>query len=226
MFDYVEFVAEYAAYDLRSLEEFCRAAELSSLGSMIKVDWEHRSFVAQRAVGAGFDSVLFADPRSAEDVRSCVRCLQPDTPEHRGTFGVGARRHALPGYGGTRRYVDALAEVVVAVMIEKAEAVEHLDEILAVGGIDMVQWGPADYAMSIGRAGERDSKAVRDAELRVLSACREAGIPARAEISSPEQARYYLDLGVRHFSLGTDLFTLYDVLKRGGEQLREVVGTA
>ena len=193
---------------------------------MVKVDWEHRSFVAQRAVGAGFGSVLFADPRSAEDVRSCVRCLQPDTPEHRGTFGVGARRHALPGYGGTPRYVDALDEVVVAVMIEKAEAVEHVDEILAVGGIDMVQWGPADHAMSIGRAGERDSKAVRDAELRVLSACRAAGIPARAEISSPEQARHYLDLGVRHFSLGTDLFTLYDVLKRGGEQLREIVGTA
>lgn len=226
MFDYVEFLAEYAAYDLRSLEEFCRAAELSSLGSMIKVDWENRSFVAQRAVGAGFDSVLFADSRSAEDARNCVSCLQPDTPEHGGTFGAAARRHALPGYGGTPRYVEALDEVVVALMIEKASAVESLDEILAVGGIDMIQWGPSDYAMSIGRAGEQDSKVVRDAERRVLSACLDAGIPARAEIRSPEEAGYYLDLGVRHFNLGIDLFTLHDVLKQGGEQLREIVGAA
>jgi 2-keto-3-deoxy-L-rhamnonate aldolase RhmA len=132
----------------------------------------------------------------------------------------------LPGYGGTPRYVEALDELVVALMIEKASAVENLDEILAVGGIDMIQWGPSDYAMSIGRAGEQDSKVVRDAERRVLSACLEAGIPARAEIRSPEEASYYLDLGVRHFNLGIDLFTLYDVLKQGGEQLREIVGTA
>ena len=39
-------------------------------------------------------------------------------------------------------------------MIEKASAVEQLDEILAVPGVDMVQWGPADYSMSIGRSGE------------------------------------------------------------------------
>src|SRR5450756_577171 len=72
-FDYVEFVAEYNNYSYERLDDFCRAAELHELGSMIKVDWEDHRLMAQRAVGAGFDSVLFADPRSRADVEDCVR---------------------------------------------------------------------------------------------------------------------------------------------------------
>src|SRR5206468_7416359 len=56
-FDYVEFVAEYAPFELYALDDFCRAAELHDLSSMIKVDQEPRAFLAQRGIGAGFQSV-------------------------------------------------------------------------------------------------------------------------------------------------------------------------
>ena len=49
---------------------------------------------------------------------------------------------------GTPQYVKAMDEAVVALMIEKKTALENLDEILSVKGIDMVQFGPCDYAMS------------------------------------------------------------------------------
>src|SRR5688572_13445314 len=47
-FDYVEFSGEYVAYDLKGLDDFCRAAELAGLGAMIKLDQAPRSFLAQR----------------------------------------------------------------------------------------------------------------------------------------------------------------------------------
>src|SRR5258708_10978131 len=72
LYDYVEFVAEYAPFDLHDLDHLCRAAELYDLGTMIKVDQEPRSFLAQRAIGSGFHSVLFGDCRSAEEVRQGV----------------------------------------------------------------------------------------------------------------------------------------------------------
>jgi 2-keto-3-deoxy-L-rhamnonate aldolase RhmA len=223
VFDYVEFLAEYVSYDLPILDDLCRAAELHGLGTMIKVDAENHRFVAQRAVGAGFESVLFADSRSPEDAADCVRCLQPDTPGDGGLFGVGVRRHALPVYGGTPEYVQALRDVVVAVMIEKQSAVERLGELLAVPGVDMVQWGPSDYAMSIGRAGARDDEDIRATERRVIASCLSAGIRPRAEISSVEHAKYYADLGVRDFCLGYDLMIIHDVLKAGGERLRSTI---
>ena len=80
-FDYVEFLAEYAPFDLHALDNFNRAVELFNMSSIIKVDAEPRGFLAQRSIGAGFQGVLFADVRSVEDARECVRICRPDTKE-------------------------------------------------------------------------------------------------------------------------------------------------
>ena len=203
LYDYVEFVAEYAPFDLYALDNFCRAAELCALSSMIKVDQEPRAFLAQRAIGAGFQIVLFADCRSADDVKQCVKAVRPDTPEDAGIHGVGIRRITYMEHGGTLQYVKALRDIVIVIMIEKRSAVEELEKILAVEGVDMIQWGPVDYAMSIGRPGERDSTEVKAVEKQVLETALKYGIPARAEIETVDQAKYYLDLGVRHFDTAT-----------------------
>jgi 4-hydroxy-2-oxoheptanedioate aldolase len=62
---------------------------------------------------------------------------------------VGTVREA-----GSPAYVKALDDIVVVLMIEERQCVEDLDAILSVKGIDMVRFGPADYAMSIGLAGQ------------------------------------------------------------------------
>ena len=223
MFDYIEFVSEYAPFDLYGLENICRAAELHGMSSMIKVDQQPRKFLAQRAIGAGFQSVLFADCRTAADVEECVRAVRPETPEDQGTYGVATRRFTYMLYGGTQKYVDALRDVVVALMIEKKTAVENLDEVLAVSGIDMVQWGPADYAMSIGRPGEWFAPDIKEIERKVIASALKNGVAPRAEIESPDQAKYYMDLGVKHFCISTDIMLLYRSWKQKGEELRKVV---
>lgn len=225
-FDYVEFLAEYAPFDLHALDNFCRAAELHNLGTMIKVDAEARAYVAQRAIGAGFQAVLFADCRTADDARECVRCVRPDTPEDGGSHGAAMRRATYMSYGGGPDYVQALRDIVVVLMIEKQAAVENLEEILAVPGIDMVQWGGVDYSMSIGRPGAKLSPQVKAVERQVIEIALARGVPPRAEIGSVDQARTYLDLGVRHFSLGVDLSILYGWLKQNGKDLRRLVGAS
>lgn len=221
MFDYVEFLAEYAPYDLTDLDNFCRAAELYDLGTMIKVDAEPRQYLAQRGIGAGFQSVMFADSRTVEDVEECIRIIRPETPEDDGQFGVAMRRFTYMEYGGTPEYVQFLRDVVVAIMIEKRQAVDHLDEILAVPGIDMVQWGPADYSMSIGKAGARSDPEVKAAEKRVFETALRMGLNPRVEIHTVDQAKFYLDMGVRHFNLTTDLRILFSWWKTNGDALRK-----
>ena len=223
IYDYVEFVAEYGPFDLYALDNFCRAVELFDMGAMIKVDQEPRGFIAQRAIGSGFQSVLFADCRSADDVRQCVAITRADTPQDGGTHGVATRRFTYMGYGGGPEYADALREVVVMVMIEKGSTVEQLEEVLAVEGVDMIQWGPSDYSMSIGRAGEGGAADIKDVERRVIEEALKAGIQPRAEIGSPDDAKYYLDLGVRHFCIGTDITILFQWWKDNGDALRKAV---
>jgi len=226
MFDYIEFVAEYAPFDLYALDNVCRAAELHDLSTMIKIDQEPRNFLAQRGIGCGFQSVLFADCRSVEDAQECVRAVRPETPDAVGVHGVGLRRSTYMLYGGTPEYVQALNDVVVVLMIEKQGAVDHLEEILSIGGIDMIQWGPADYSMSIGRPGDWHHPDIKAIERRVIDTALKMGIPPRAEISSPDEARYYLDVGVEHFCIGTDIMVLYHWFKENGEELRKVISDA
>ena len=223
MFNYVEFVSEYAPFDLHGLDNFCRAVELFDMTAMIKIDQEPRRFLAQRAIGAGFQSVLFADSRNVEDARECVRAVRPETPGSGGVHGVGVRRSTYMWDAGTPEYVRALDDVVVVLMIEKKTAVEQLEEVLSVEGIDMVQWGPADYSMSVGRAGAWQSPPIRAVERKVIETCLQKGIPPRAEIESLDRAKYYLDMGVRHFCMGTDIMILHGWLKENGESLRKVL---
>jgi 4-hydroxy-2-oxoheptanedioate aldolase len=223
MFDYVEFLAEYGPYDLHDLDNFCRAVELFDMSAIIKVDQEPRGYLAQRAIGAGFQGVNFADCRTVEDVKQCVRIVRPETPEDGGINGSTPRRFAYMGYGGSPAYVQALRDAIVLIMIEKKQAVEHLEEILAVPGIDMVQWGPSDYSMSVGHPGDTKHPEIKAAEKKVFETALKLGVPPRVEISSVDQAKYYLDMGVRHFNLNMDIYILFNWWKTNGEALRKVV---
>lgn len=223
MFDYVEFLAESAPFDLHDLDGLCRAAELHGLATIIKIDQEPRTFLAQRAIGAGFSGILFADCRSVDDARACVAAARPETPEHGGTYGVAARRMAYPGSGGSAEYVGEVARVVVALMIEKRGAVDAFDEIVALPGVDLVQFGPVDYSLSVGRVGESRGPEITEVHRHVIERCLAAGLAVRVEIAAPEEAEHYRELGVLHFCLGVDLGILYQWWLANGRRLREIV---
>src|SRR5437763_16397755 len=75
--DYVEFVAEYAPWTLHDLDNLARAAELfPDFSAMIKIEQDLRGHLAMRAVGSGIQNVLFADVRTADDARACVRAVR------------------------------------------------------------------------------------------------------------------------------------------------------
>lgn len=226
MFDYVEFLGEYAPYDLYALENLGRAVDLfPHMTAMMKIEQEPRTYLAIRAIGSGIQNVLFADPRTVEDIEACVKAVRAESPQTGGLHGVGMRRDV--GYVmecGGPAFVQALEEAVVAVMIEKKSAVEDLDALLSVKGVDMVQFGPADYAMSIGLAGQWSHPKVKEAERFVIETTLKKGIAPRAEIGQPDDAKKYLDMGVKHFCIGWDVSILFDWFKQNGQALRQFLG--
>ena len=226
MFDYIEFVAEYAPYDLYSLENIGRAIDLfPHMSSMMKSEQEPRTWLTVRAIGSGIQNVLFADPRTREDVEECVQAVRAEAPHVNGRHGVGMRRDVSFVLDcGTEEFVQSLDEAVIAVMIEKKSAVENLDDLLSAPGIDMVQFGPADYSMSLGLTGQFTHPEVVEAEKFVIETALAKGIQPRAEINSPDQAKRYLDMGVSHFCIGTDMVILFEWFKANGSAMRDLVG--
>lgn len=224
--DYIEFTAEYAPYDLYSLENFGRAIDLfDHMSAMMKIEQEPRTHLAIRANGCGIQNLLFADIRTVEDGKEAIAAARADTPQAKGVAGAAMSRDV--GYllgPGSADYVQALEEGVVALMIEKQSALDNLEDILLLKGLDMVQFGPADYSMSIGIPGRWDDPKVKKAENSVIETALKMGIRPRAEINDFEQAKPYLDVGVKDFCIGWDVVTVYDYCKRQGEALAKVLG--
>jgi 2-keto-3-deoxy-L-rhamnonate aldolase RhmA len=221
-FDYVEFLAEYAPYDLYALDNIARAIELSpNFSGLIKMERSAQAHLAVRAMAAGIQNLLFTDVRNAADAEECVRIAKPEIPGSIGTHGNDAGRAAI---GGVTELIKRYEDSVIVLMIEKGPAVENLESILRVKGVDMVQFGPSDYGMSIGFGGQRDHPAVIEAREHVIKTSIQMGVRPRAEISSPNEAEYYLKLGVKDFNLSTDTAILAAFYRDQGAALREVVG--
>ena len=205
-FDYIEYVGEYSSFSLEQMDNFGRAIELfPNMSAMMKVEEQTRGFIAARAIDSGLQNVLFTDCRSAEDVRECIRYIRAETPESRGVHGYGMRRVTDYGYGSqVADWTKMMDEVVIAIMIEKKGAIDNLEEILSIKGVDMVQFGPVDYSISIGKPGQTQSAEVQKAhEYMITTALNKKVIP-RVEISGFEQAKPFIDMGVRHFCIGWD----------------------
>ncbi len=229
-FDYIEYVGEYSTFTLEQMENFGRAIELfPNMSSMMKVEEQTRGFIATRAIGAGIQNVLFTDCRSAEEVRECIRFVRSETPEAGGIHGFNLRRnvrHLWMQDGGKAMstWVKAMNDVVLAFMIEKKGAMENLEEILSVKGVDMVQFGPADYQISIGKPGRGQAEAQK-AQRDMIELALKKGVAPRVELGSFEQAKPFIDMGVRHFCIGQDLGVIYGWCRQQKEGLRELLAS-
>ena len=226
-YDYVEFTAEYSPFDMHDLDNLGRALELKDLCGMIKVEQTQWTHQAMRAIGSGFQSILFADLRSVADAQACVAAVRAETPGSGGRLGVGMRRDVgTVREGGSPAYVAALDEVVIAVMVEKRECVDDLDAILSVKGIDMVQFGGSDYSMSIGLTGQRNHPDVKRAERKTIETALAKGLHPRVELADISQAAPYLEMGVKHFCIGWDVRILHDWWRINGAGMRTMLAPA
>lgn len=209
-FDYLEYLAEYAPYTLPQLENFVRACELHNVGSMIKVDYQNRFFVAQKAIAMGFQAVLFTDHQTADQVRETIHACTPEAPQWGGRFGYPNARwlHYNPE-PSQMEYAAMNASSVKAFMIEKKEAVENIEEICKVPGVDMIQFGPSDYCMSLGKNSGEHKEEWQKVQKHCCEVAIANGVRPRVELYDPADAEEYIKLGVKDFCIGDE----FDILK-------------
>ena len=87
-FDYIEYVGEYSPFSLEVMDNFCRSIELfPNLSAMMKVEENGRGFITPRAIDSGFQSVLFTDIRTVDDVKDCIRAVRSERPDAGGVHG-------------------------------------------------------------------------------------------------------------------------------------------
>jgi 4-hydroxy-2-oxoheptanedioate aldolase len=190
---------------------------------MIKIDQEPRTFIASRAIQAGFTAMLFADCRTTEDVKQCVRSVKL-IPQG-GINGVQYGR--VMGYGTVmgrpvtlEEYVRYIDEIVIAIMIETKTLADDIEEALSTPGIDMIQFGPSDFSISIDHPGEGYKNAqITEAMERCYQVAKNKGIRIRAECSVDDMQKW-IDLGCKDFCIGSDTGTINAWANSVGKTIR------
>lgn len=230
MMDYVEFSSVYAPFDLYSIENLARASELYDMSTMIKIDPVPNYFLAQRSIGAGFQNLLFADFRTVKEVEEAIKAVKPEPEGMNGCW-----MHRIEGYSienGSKNFVRYANDVVIAIMIEKKPLYEKLEDVLNLDGVDMIQFGPCDYAMSIGLPEDFSNPKVREAEEHTIKLSLKYDKHPRAELGSnytsgaagfEKSLKRYQDLGVKDYCIGHDVSILLDWMRQFGSLTRQTL---
>ena len=189
---------EHAAFSPRDIEEVIVGADLAGIPSLVRVPSKTPSAIGH-ALDSGAAGVLVPLVNTAEAAHTAAQ-LSRYPPE--GRRGAGPGRATIYGLQREEAIANARAETVVAIQIETGTAVENLDEILEVEGVDLVFVGPNDLSHSLGRPPEEELRAVIDDVLRRASAAgRLTGILA----PTAGLAARYRAAGCALLVTGTDL---------------------
>ncbi|HEX7238421.1 MAG TPA: aldolase/citrate lyase family protein [Gammaproteobacteria bacterium] len=172
----------------------------------------------KKALDLGAHGIIVPQVNTAEQAADVVRFARY-APE--GARGVGlARAH---GYGVKfREYLSAAnREIAVIVQAEHARAVENIDAIVRVPGVDAVLLGPYDLSASLGKMGQLDDPAVVAAIGRVTDACRAAGMPLGYFGVTAAAVKPYLARGYSLLVAGVDTLFLANGAKALLAELRD-----
>jgi 2-keto-3-deoxy-L-rhamnonate aldolase RhmA len=208
--------AEHAPFDRRDLDLCILAARAAGLPVLVRPPSAAAEHILS-ALDCGADGVLVPHVRSGSEAAAVARTAH---------YGPGGRGYAgssrAAGYGSVAmgRHKQASAERTVAIaQIEDVEAVDRIDEIVSVEGIDAFFIGRIDLTVALGCEAPDDPPVIAAVE-RVVAACREAGRPCGMFLSRVEDVPHWRSLGVNLFLLGSD----HGFLRDGAASLRRRSG--
>jgi 4-hydroxy-2-oxoheptanedioate aldolase len=217
-FDYVCVDMQHGLVDYSDALAMLQALCLGASSPVVRVPWNEPGIIG-RVLDAGAMSVIVPMVNSPDEARAAVAACRYAPA---GARSFGPVRAFLQE--GARYFASANAEVACIPMIETARALERLDAILDVPGIDAVYVGPADLSITLGLPpGNNDDRPEFVAALeRVVAACRARGIAPGIHASAALAARRRA-MGFRMITVSADQLALGDAMRaelklaRGGE---------
>lgn len=208
-FDWLFIDGEHGPFETSGLLDVLRAVG-HRLACVIRVASGDEASI-KRVLDLGADGVIVPMVNSAEQAADVVRFARY-SPQ--GGRGVGlARAH---GYGlHFRDYVQTANErVAVIVQAEHIRAVENIESIVQVEGVDAVQLGPYDLSASMGKMGQVDDPEVMQAIDHVIQTCLAANIPVGWFSVSADTVPAYIERGCTLMTTGVDSVMLASAAKK------------
>ena len=207
--DFVRVDLEAGNMNIETVENMMRAAHLAGITPIIRVPGSDERAI-QHALDVGALGVIIPEVRGRDEVYKAVRAakLPPIGDRHAGPSSY------LGGYGSVtsseyRKWAEE--NIIISVQIEHKSAVDELDEILKIEGLDMVQSGRGTLSYDYGCDGDQYHPTIIEKEAYVMKKGLEAGKMVAIQYypmideNQIEIIQNYVKQGVLCVSIGTDI---------------------
>lgn len=215
-FDWLLIDMEHGAGDYQTLVSQLQAiAAAGESEPIVRVQWND-PVVVKRVLDAGARGVMIPGIRTVEEARRAVASTKYPPQGFRGIASVRGGQYGLD----TGYLKEANGNVLVYLQIETRDAVQAIDGILDVPGIDVCFIGPNDLAADLGHIGEMGHPEVVAAIARVEAAAKARSIPLGTVSRSWDAAQALFEKGYRAVSVQSDLNFLLTASRQAVERFR------
>jgi len=198
-FEWILMDAEHGPIDIRICEDMVRAAENVGIVPIVRVPFKDRITIMSY-LQVGVIGIAVPHVNSRQDAEGIVEAVKY-APLGSRYADTGAR---AADYGllksNSELYAEANQETMIIAWVEEVQAIENLDEILKVEGIDAINVGPSDLAISMGHPGKPDHPEVQQTIARAREKILRSGKTLVGETRNAEALPDLLRLGARMIS--------------------------
>jgi 2-keto-3-deoxy-L-rhamnonate aldolase RhmA len=200
-FDWVLIDLEHGAGAERDVLSQLQAIEHTGATGLVRVESIEQQRIL-KVLDMGAAGVMCPHINNPQDARQMVNGLRYP-PE--GSRGIAKFVRAASFGDNFANYVKTANENLIGIaQIESKEALNHLDEIAATDGIDVLFIGPSDLSMDLGIFGQFDNPIYTNAIKAIVKAAQTAGKATGILIATPDDYNLYYDLGIRMIACGAD----------------------
>jgi 2-keto-3-deoxy-L-rhamnonate aldolase RhmA len=193
-FDFVIIEMEHTDFTLETVGTLCMLAREADLTPIVRPPGTLKPHDLTRPLDAGAQGLLLPTVESAEQARELVRATKYHPLGNRpmNLRGPHTDYHA----GEPAEIIAHLnADTLTVAMVETRKAIDNLQSILAVEGVDCVMVGPDDLSQDLGIPGAMQHPKLMEAFEEIFEACRQRGVPFGLSCHSPELAEKWFAKG-------------------------------
>ena len=217
-FDFFLIDMEHGAYDLQTAADIIRVGRLLDMCPMVRVASPHYDLVA-RVLDQGAMGVMMPRIEERQQVEDFVEAMKYPPLGKRGVSSDAA--HSEYEFGPLTEFLEINNQDTLAIVqIERKAAVERLDDILSVPGVDVALIGPEDLSVAMGVPGEVGDPSVVAAIEAVIAAAERHGVVSAAHMGNVEALRGLRAKGMRMLMYSSDLGFILEAAGAGLAGLR------
>lgn len=198
-FDFLLFDTQHAPVEPKQLIPSIQAMRGTKAAPIVRVS-ANRADLICFALDAGARGIIVPMVNTKEEAEAMVRSCKYSPLGDRSNSGVRGEWGDTKDYRG---YLDMVnEEVVIIPMIETQQALDNIDEILSVPGLDVLLVGPSDFSIELNVPLDYPNKAYQEGLDKVAAACKRHGVvPGMYFIPPGMDPNFYVDKGFKFFTM-------------------------